>query len=240
MTDLYSVGTYSINVLALSADNTARLQEISDNKVIVGVMAKDYPGDQELLDFFKTLNYQGALVSLGLGGGDPGQALRVAELCPRCGPAHVNQVFTLAAYTQGLLAGQGLPGVVNALVGPGPDDDTVVLSTGPKSSTLPPAVVACSTAAEMIAEMQIHSVKFFPLNNRLNNMVKLAASCAQAGIPVFEPTGGIEPGRIAEIVRACLNAGSQVVIPHVYTALVKDGRTDYAAFTQVWRDLAKL
>lgn len=233
--NLFAVGTVSLNVLALSVENVKRLQEITDNKVIVGVMAKDIPDDQQLLQFIGALGELEATVSLGLGGGDPSQAARVAKLAVSADPHHINQVFPLAGYTQGLVAAQRLKGVVNALVAPGPDDDTVILSTGAGSALLKPALADCATAAAMIAEMNVQAVKFFPMNDRIENMVNLAASCAKEKIPIFEPTGGIDLGNVGEIVKRCLDAGAEIVIPHVYSSLVKNGSTDYATFALVWR-----
>jgi 2-dehydro-3-deoxy-phosphogluconate aldolase len=237
---LFTLGSASINVLALSLSNVRRLQEITNNKVICGVMAKDFVDDGQLLSFVEELKENEAIISLGLGGGDSAQAVRVVELSSQCDPAHVNQVFPLASYTQSLLVSQGKDGLVNALVAPGFTDETVILSTGPKSGELKPVEADCITAAAMIAEMNIKAVKFFPLNNRLENMVNLVSSCSKAGIPIFEPTGGINVRSVGEIVRRCLRAGAEIVIPHVYTSLVKDGRTDYSAFTEVWETLKKL
>lgn len=46
---LFTLGSASINVLALSLSNVRRLQEITNNKVICGVMAKDFVDDGQLL-----------------------------------------------------------------------------------------------------------------------------------------------------------------------------------------------
>ena len=50
----------------------------------------------------------------------------------------------------------------------------------------------------------------------------------KAGIPLMEPTGGLSPENVREVVKICLDAGCERVIPHVYTSIIhKDsGLTD--------------
>ena len=55
----------------------------------------------------------------------------------------------------------------------------------------------------------------------------LAEACAKYGVPIVEPTGGLDPDNVAQVVKVCLDAGVERVIPHIYTSIVDKatGRT---------------
>ena len=48
----------------------------------------------------------------------------------------------------------------------------------------------------------------------------MAAAAVKAGIPVMEPTGGLSPDNVREVVKICLDAGCERVIPHIYTSII--------------------
>ena len=66
--------------------------------------------------------------------------------------------------------------------------------------------------------------------NRLKEIKELKAlaeACAKYGVPIVEPTGGLDPDNVAQVVKVCLDAGVERVIPHIYTSIVDKatGRT---------------
>ncbi|MCL4425079.1 MAG: KDGP aldolase [Firmicutes bacterium] len=238
-------GVCALNLLARDATNAKEVAEAVGGHLAIGVMVKEV---QDLKDaIVRVLEIKDAvgLVSVGLGAGDPSQWERVVEVAAATDPGHVNQVFPAAAYTVGYLKAKGLrENIVNALVSPSGRIGEVVISTGPRSEKSRPALVQAETAAAMLREVGVSSVKFFPAggDSRMEEVKAMAQAAAKAGIPIFEPTGGIDEKNIGAVVSACVEAGCQVVVPHVYTAIVdkSTGLTSPAAAAALFRELKKV
>jgi 2-dehydro-3-deoxy-phosphogluconate aldolase len=211
-------GRLAVNVLAAGPENAAAVVRQAGQSVLVGMITKGLTYDQAVarVDACQAL---GVPVSVGLGAGDPSVWRLAANVARATKAAHVNQVFPTAAVTAGLLEGSGT--VVNALISPSGTPGRVIISAGPLShKAAEPAIVSVDTAAAMLAEAGIPSVKFFPLNGAWGELKSMATAAARAGIPIFEPTGGIDASNLAEAAAICLEAGCPVVIPHVYSAVV--------------------
>lgn len=213
-----------LNLLAKNKANAREVWDATEGHVLVGVMLADYPTVEAAAEQVRSLREVVPVASVGLGAGDPAQWQRVVDAALLTDPGHVNQVFPAAGYTAGALRARGLDesNVVNALVTPSGTPGRVIISTGPLSKSAPPAEVSCETAAAMLADVGVDSVKFFPIKGdaRLDEVRAMAKAAAAAGIPVFEPTGGIKVTNVARVVETCLEAGARVVIPHIYTAIV--------------------
>lgn len=219
-------GRLAVNVLANGPENAAEVVAKAGRSVLVGIITKGLTRE-EAITRVEGCHALGVPVSVGLGGGDPSVWRLAADVARATNAAHVNQVFPTAIYTQALLEGRET--VVNALVAPSAIPGRVVLSVGPVSSRVAePAVVSADTAAALLAEAGIRSVKFFPLNEAWSALDAMARAAVRYGIPMFEPTGGLEAANVARAAQICLEAGCQVVVPHVYSAVVdkESGRTN--------------
>lgn len=224
-------GVCALNLLAKDAKNAKEVAEAVEGSAAIGVLVKEFIRLEDAIARVLEIKEATGVVSVGLGAGDPTQWEKVIEVAAATDPGHVNQIFPAAAYTVGYLKAKGLKdNIVNALVSPSGRPGEVIISTGPASGKNKPALVPAETAATMLAEIGVNSVKFFPVggDSRLEEVRAMAYATARAGIPIFEPTGGVDENNIGALVRTCLEAGCQVVIPHVYTAIVdkKTGLTD--------------
>jgi 2-dehydro-3-deoxy-phosphogluconate aldolase len=217
-------GKIAINLLAKNPENAKAVWEATEGHALVGVMLAEYPTVEGAIEQIRALQAVLPIVSVGMGAGDPKQWHRVVQASLPTDPGHINQVFPAAPYTLGALYARDIlnSNVVNAMVTPSGTPGKVFLSTGPLSQAGTPAEVSCEAAAALMADVGVDSVKFFPIkgDTRLDEVRAMAKAAAEAGIPVFEPTGGILVKNVAKIALACFEAGSQVVIPHVYTAIV--------------------
>lgn len=212
-----------LNLLARDVANAREVWAATGGHALVGVMLADYDTVEAAAAQVRSLLQAVPVVSVGLGAGDPAQWQRVVETALLTDPGHVNQVFPAAGYTVGALRARGLgENIVNALISPSGTPGKVRIATGPRSQAAPVAEVPCETAAAMLAEVGVHSVKFFPIkgDSRLDEVRAMARAAAEAGIPVFEPTGGLKVNNVARVVETVLEAGCEIVIPHVYTAIV--------------------
>lgn len=213
-----------LNLLAKDPKNAQEVYEATEGHVLIGLMLKQFASATEAAPVAKAFLEVLPVISVGLGAGDPHQWSKVVEAALLTNPGHINQVFSAAAYTVGALKAQGLhhDNVVNALVSPSGQPGQVIISTGPLSQNLPPVQVSCEAAATLLAEVGVDSVKFYPVggDQRLEEVAAMAKAAAAAGIPIFEPTGGLTVKNVARVVETCLQAGAQVVIPHIYTAIV--------------------
>lgn len=251
------------NFLARDVANARNVYEASGRSALIGVMTAHFDDTTECIDYVLELLKVLPAVSLGLGDGQPSQWSNVVEVARATNPGHINQVFPAAGFTAGVLAAQapgkpgqsdrpgkpgrpgrpGKPGknMVNALIRPTGTPGKVVVSTGPFSAEQEPAVVSADTAAAMLADVGIPSVKFFPIagDTRLPEVAAMAKAAAARGVPVFEPTGGLTERNVASVIKVCLDAGAQWVIPHLYSSMI-DKVTGLTAVRKVERVMEEL
>ncbi|MFY2157204.1 KDGP aldolase [Cytobacillus firmus] len=218
------------NVLAKDVDNAKELVEIAGNRVLVGIMVKNFPTVESAIEQVKQYKENNIPVSVGLGAGDPAMWKKVADVSAKTSPDHINQVFPAAGYTLGRMDQlEASNPLVNALIEPSGIPGEVYISTGPSSSIFKEKV-SCEMAATMLAEIGVDSVKFYPIDGdkRLDEIAAMVKAAVNAGLKIFEPTGGIDVENVHRIVQTCFDNGAETVIPHLYTSLVdkETGKTE--------------
>lgn len=209
-----------LNVLANSIDNASAIYEAAQTYVVVGVLSKNYPDNQQAIEDMK--KYALAIdnaISVGLGAGDPNQSTMVSEISAVLQPQHVNQVFTGVATSRALLGQKGT--VINGLVSPTGKVGLVNIATGPLSSKSPAAIVPVETAIALLKDMGGSSIKYFPMGGlkHIDEYEYVAKCCAEHDF-YLEPTGGIDLDNYEAILKIALNAGVKKVIPHIYTSII--------------------
>lgn len=228
-----------LNVLAKNVENAKQIMEETGGNALIGMMVKAFSSTEAAAEAIHLMQNEGIPVSVGLGAGDPSQWRKVAEVAGQTKPAHVNQVFPAAGYTLACLQNVGSAHtIVNALIRPSGIAGKVIVSTGPQSQTYPDPV-SCDTAAAMLADVGVTSVKFFPIQGteRLDEVAEMVRAAIRHQIRIFEPTGGIDVKTIGEVIKACLQPGIEQIIPHVYTSIV-DKATGYTRIEDI-RQLQK-
>jgi len=146
-----------------------------------------------------------------------------AEIASYTDPGHVNQVFPAAGYTRGLLEGRNCHHtIVNALISPTGMGGKVKINTGLHSQINDGDEVDIATALLMLKDIGLNSVKFFNMRGLvyLEELRAVATACQQIGIEMIEPTGGLNPENVGEIVDVCLSAGVKHVMPHIYSSII--------------------
>ncbi|MFZ7132558.1 MAG: 2-dehydro-3-deoxy-phosphogluconate aldolase [Eubacteriales bacterium] len=232
----------ALNLLAKDVSNAKEVEKILEGNVIIGILSKDFNDKEEAIRYVKAFKKEISAVSIGLGAGDPKQWEMAAEIAAETDPGHVNQVFTTAAYTLGLLKGKGCNRtIVNALISPTGQPGKVIISTGPVSNEMEPAIVTTKVALSMMKDVGIMSVKFFNMGGLkyIDDLKEVAKTCSEVGIPIIEPTGGITLNNIAIIMRTCIDAGCERVIPHVYSAAIDQstGLTDRVIVSKLYDEM---
>ncbi|AGB19315.1 2-dehydro-3-deoxy-phosphogluconate aldolase [Thermoanaerobacterium thermosaccharolyticum] len=237
----------AFNFLAKTPKNAMEIINILDGNVFIGILSNQFKTVEEGIKYIK--NYQKeaptANISIGLGGGDPNQWKVAAKIAGEVNPAHVNQVFPTAGFTKGYLKAKGFDDtIVNALIGPTGEPGKVKISTGPNSSRNKSGIVDVDTAILMLKDIGIDSIKFYNIHGDscLEEVKKLAEACARNGFPIIEPTGGITKENIINIIKTCLDAGCEKVIPHIYSYAInkKTGLTDINIVYDIYSEVKKL
>lgn len=209
------------NVLAKDLENAVEISRFAPDRTLVGVMVKGLT-DEEAAARIEQFKANGVLASVGLGAGDPAMWKRVADVAVKTSPFHINQVYPAAGYTLGRLqeSHQG-EYIVNSLLEPSGQVGMVYMTTGAVSSGKKEAVTV-ETAARMMADIGLQSVKFYPIDGvkRLDEVKAMVRAAVAQGVTIFEPTGGIGMENVHELVKACIDGGAATVIPHLYTSLV--------------------
>jgi len=225
-------GRLLYNFLVADEDNAKEVWEASEGYGVLGIVLKDYPSLDQAMEICLKIKELTGMVSIGLGGGDSSQWRRVVDLALRLNPGHLNQVFPAVGYTIGALETRGIAqdNVVNALISPSGTPGIVVVSTGPVSEKASePARVPVDTAIKMVSDVGGKSIKLFPIGGtkKLPEVIAVAKSTKEAGLPVLEPTGGITPDNVGELLEACLEFGPPLIIPHVHSSVIDPatGRT---------------
>ncbi|MEA5010115.1 MAG: KDGP aldolase [Angelakisella sp.] len=212
-----------VNLLARDLDNAVEVADVLDGHVLVGVLTKNYSTVNSCVSVVKEYMKKLTNVSVGLGAGDPKQWKMVAEVAAQTDPGHANEVFTGAMYCQGALAAAGCTNtIVNCLISPTGIPGKVKISTGPVSSQGKDLVVDVEDAMALMKDLGLPSIKYFDIHGtaHLEELKVVADAAVKAGIPVMEPTGGIAPDNLKEIVKICHDAGCEKIIPHVYSSII--------------------
>lgn len=224
------------NVLAKDLENAKELVEVAGDRVLVGVMVKDFPTEEAAVQQAQSFKENGVQISVGLGAADPTMWKKVVNVSAKVKPDHINQVFPAAGYTFGRMEQLGCSPIINGVIEPSGTPGEVYISTGPVS-TGNKEKVSCEMAANMLAEIGVQSVKFYPIQGekRLEEVAVMAKATADAGLKIFEPTGGISVENVHSIVKTCLDNGVQTVIPHLYTSLMnkETGKTEVSKIQQL-------
>lgn len=213
----------AVNLLAKDLDNAVEVTNIMDGCCLVGVLSKDFPTVEACAEKVKEYLTKLTNVSVGMGGGDPKQAMMAARVAALTNPGHVNQTFTGALYTEGLLtASKCFDTITNCMIYPTGTPGKVQISTGAVSDSHKEGIVDVETAVCMMKDADLPSVKFFNMHGTkyLADLKAMAEACAKFGISMIEPTGGLDTENFAEIVKVCLDAGVERVMPHVYSSIV--------------------
>lgn len=236
---------FAINLLAKDLDNALEIGEQLDGHMLVGVLAKDFDTVEDCAQRVREYLQKLPNVSVGMGGGDPKQAARAAQVAAMTNPGHVNQTFTGALYTEGLLtASKCWDTVTNCMMYPTGTVGMVQISTGAISDSHKKGIVDVETAVCMMRDVGVPSVKFFNMHGlkHLEELRALAQACAKFGVPMVEPTGGLDPDNVAPVVQVCLEAGVERVIPHIYSSIVdkSTGRTIPAEARRAYENLKAL
>jgi 2-dehydro-3-deoxy-phosphogluconate aldolase len=214
-----------LNVQASTVDGAVAASDRYGDRVIVGVVARDFTDPADGAAHIQALQARGVNVSAGLGDGAADQWERALEMAVLARPFHLNQVFPAAALSQRALRLAGAPTVVNALVRPTGTAGTVTVATGPVSERAGEGRLPVGAALDMLAETGVRSVKLFPVEGaaRLAELRAVAAAVAERDM-ALEPTGGITPGNLSDVLTVCLDAGATRLMPHLYGS-VKDPAT---------------
>lgn len=225
------------NVLAKDVENAKELVKVAGDRVLIGVMVKHFPSAKEAIEQVEMYKNNHIPVSVGLGAGDPAMWKMVADVSAKTVPNHINQVFPAAGYTRGRMNElEASATLINALIEPSGTAGQVYISTGPSSSDFKEKV-SCELAAAMLAEIGVDSVKFYPIDGekRLDEVAAMVKAAVNAGLTIFEPTGGIDLDNVERIVQVCLDNGAETVIPHLYTSLIdqKTGKTEVEKIKQL-------
>lgn len=222
------------NVLAKDLQNAKDLKEVAGSRVLIGVMVKNFPTNEEAIERVKSYQKENIRVSVGLGAGDPAMWKRVADVSKATLPPHVNQVFPASGYTLGYLNHKET--LINALVEPSGEVGKVFITTGEYSKNYKEKI-SCKAATALLAEIGVQSVKFFPIkgDRKLDEVAAMVDAAVASGITTFEPTGGLTVENVHDVVQVCLAHGAKRVIPHLYTSLVnkETGRTEVSKLKQL-------
>lgn len=221
----------AVNFLAKDAENGVAVYEAIDGYTAIGVLSKQFNTAEEGIIYVNKYKNSVPCVSVGLGAGDPAQAIKAATIASHTDPGHVNQVFTSAGYAVGALRAKGCSNTaVNVLISPTGTVGKVKISTGELSSKKNDAIVDVETALAMLKDMEADAVKFYPMGGleSIEELKYLAEACVDMDISMLEPTGGINLNNFEEILRVCVDAGVKKIMPHVYGAVIdrSTGETD--------------
>lgn len=236
---------FAINLLAKDLDNAVEVVDALDGNALVGVLSKDFPTVEACADKVREYLTKLPNVSVGMGGGDPTMAAKAAKVAALTNPGHVNQSFTEAMYTAGLLKASGCEDTMsNCMIYPTGEVGKVQISTGCVSDSHKKGIVDIETALCMMKDVGLISVKFFNMHGlkHLEELKALAEGCAEFGIPVIEPTGGIDADNVTDIAKVCLNAGVDRIMVHIYSSIIdkESGLTDVGLAVKAYNNLKAL
>ena len=215
-------GKVIINIQCTNLEECLEAKRRFGDIFLTGITAKAFPDLEEGIACIRMLERAGIRVSAGLGDGESNQWERALKLALETDCEHLNQVFPAAALSRALIQERENRTIVNALIQPTGRVGYVSIGTGPFSEH-ENSMIPLRAAVAMLRETHVKSLKFFPIKGtaHLEELAEAAHIAAEFGM-MIEPTGGITPENVEEVVRTCLEAGAVHIMPHLYGSL-KDG-----------------
>src|SRR5699024_8024158 len=167
------------------------IYEATEGHVRIGVLSSNFATVAEAKEKIAVYNkaVHGA-ESLGLGAGDPGQWVKVANISMEDEVSHINQDFPAVCLSRGENKHHNT--YINSLVKPSGTLGTVNIAIGVVSSTGPGINVPIKSAITLIKEMGGNAVKFFPMKGleTKEQYKAVAHDCADEDF-IIRATGGI-------------------------------------------------
>lgn len=211
-----------INCLAKDIHNAKEILDAGEGHIAIGLLSTRHSTIEKNIEEVKEFKKEIPLISVGLGGGSPKQWHMAAHIAANTDPGHVNQVFPAAGYTKGLLEGKKCSGtVVNALISPTGTVGRVKINTGIFSDVNDDSF-DLKTTLLMMKDIGLNSVKFFNMKGLtyLDELSAVASACKEVGIEMIEPTGGLTPENVGQIIETCRNSGVKYIMPHIYSSII--------------------
>lgn len=226
-----------LNVQTNNVNTAIEISERYPKRILIGVTAKDFPDLREGIAIIKTMQDNGVLVSAGLGDGAANQWERALDLALATKPFHLNQVFPASALSRRVLRNIGATTLVNGLIKPSSKIGQVCIGTGPISANHGLESVSTELAIDLLHEMEIDSVKFFPLHGlkHIDELQQVATVATSRGM-MIEPTGGLTVEMLPEILKACSSTGQEQIMPHLYSSVKnqKTGDLDFSLIAEAF------
>jgi len=233
-----------INCLAKDIQNAREITQAAEGHIAIGLLSTRHPSIEENVKEVEAFKNSVPLISIGLGGGSPKQWYMAAQIAARTDPGHINQVFPAAGYTKGLLEGNHCENtLVNALISPTGKVGKVKINTGIHSQARE-EVVDIETALLLMKDIGLNSVKFFNMKGLtfIDELQAVAQKCKAFGIEMIEPTGGLNPDNIEQVVEVCLSADVKHIMPHIYSSIIdkETGQTKPQEVARIIKSVAGL
>lgn len=234
----------AVNFLAKDPDNAKEVVDTMNGNAVIGILSKKFNSVEDAINMGKKYLEKVPVLSIGLGDGDPKQWSIVADIASELDPGHVNQVYSAAGYTVGLLKGKGCKQtIVNALISPTGVVGKVKISTGAQSCNMTEVKADVDTAVMMLKEVGVQSVKYYHMGGleHIEGLKEVAKACVRVEMPIIEPTGGISLDNVAEIIKVCIGAGCSKVIPHIYSSAInkETGLTETKIVEKIYNEIKK-
>lgn len=222
-----------LNVQTNNIDTATEVSRRYPERIVIGVTAKDFPDLREGIAVVNKMQENGVLISAGLGDGAANQWQRALDLALATKPFHLNQVFSAAALSQKALRNVGAATLVNGLIRPSSRIGAVCVGTGPESCNHALEGVSTELAVDLLHEVGVDSVKFFPLHGlkHIDELQQVATVATSRGM-MIEPTGGLTVEMLPEILKACSSTGEERIMPHLYSS-VKNPKTGDLDFSLI-------
>ena len=190
----------------------------------LNVLAKDLANAQQVMDASAGTAYVGVMVKHF-----PSVAAAIEQV----------DAYQAAGVRVSVGLGAGDPAMWRKVV-------DVAVATKPVhvNQVLPAAGLTLGSLQVAGATTTLSSVKFYPIGGdaMLDHLAAMVAAAVRVGVPVFEPTGGIDLANFDAVITTCLEAGATHVMPHLYSSIIdsESGNTRPEDVAQLFEQAARL
>lgn len=217
----FLAGRIAISVLADDAGNAREIWDAGAGSVLPAIAAARHREEAGFVHAVTGSLSSIPLISAALGGGADVRQWHKVLSAGLAGAQHLNQPFSSAGYVKGACPEAWVNGVLTPTSGA-----SRVLMVTLRGNGVD---IGLAAAAQLAREAQLDAVKFHPAapDQHLEATLEVARATADAGVPGFEPAGGLDLESTSRMLVRLMEIPRLLLIPHVFGA-VRDagGRTD--------------